>query len=104
MPSGGTPLAPALWWVMQQLLFAKERRKMLFVLTDGQPTDMTATRKALKMAHKIGLEVYGVGILDGSINNILPDASRVIYQLEELSAMLFELLHDVLTRKNGSCL
>lgn len=52
---------------------------MLFVLTDGQPTDMTATRKALKMAHKIGLEVYGVGILDGSINNILPDASRVIY-------------------------
>ena len=104
MPSGGTPLAPALWWVMQQLLFAKERRKMLFVLTDGQPTDMTATRKALKMAHKIGLEVYGVGILDGSINNILPDASRVIYQLEELPAMLFELLHDVLTRKNGSCL
>ena len=65
---------------------------------------MTATRKALKMAHKIGLEVYGVGILDGSINNILPDASRVIYQLEELPAMLFELLHDVLTRKNGSCL
>ena len=36
---------------------------MLFVLTDGQPTDMTATRKALKMAHKIGLEVYGLGIL-----------------------------------------
>lgn len=104
MPSGGTPLAPALWWVMQQLLFTKERRKMLFVLTDGQPTDMTATKKALKMAHKIGLEVYGLGILDDSINNILPDASRVIYQLEELPAMLFELLHDVLTRKNGSCL
>ncbi len=104
MPSGGTPLAPALWWVMQQLLFTKERRKMLFVLTDGQPTDMTATKKALKMAHKIGLEVYGLGILDDSINNILPDASRVIYQLEELPAMLFELLHDVLTRKNGPCL
>ena len=104
MPSGGTPLAPALWWVMQQVLFAKERRKMLFILTDGQPTDITATRKALKMAHKIGLEVYGLGILDDSINNILPDVSRVIYQLEELPAMLFELLYDVLTRKNGSCL
>ena len=104
MPSGGTPLAPALWWVMQQLMFTREQRKILFILTDGQPNDVTATRKALTMAHKIGLEVYGVGILDGSINNILPDASRVIYQLEELPAMLFELLHDVLTRKNGSCL
>ena len=65
---------------------------MLFVLTDGQPTDMTATRKALKMAHKIGLEVYGLGILDESIKQFLPASSRSIYDLGELPAALFDIL------------
>lgn len=100
LPSGGTPLAPALWWVMQQFLFARERRKMLFILTDGQPHDLTATQKALVMAKKIGLETYGIGMLDQSINNLLPDASRVIYRLEELPVALFGLLRDVLTKGN----
>ena len=102
-PSGGTPLAPALWWVMQQLLFVKERRKMLFVLTDGQPNDVPATQHALEIANKIGLEAYGLGILDGTIHNILPDASRVIHRLEELPATLFELLHGVLTDRSRPC-
>lgn len=104
MPSGGTPLAPALWWVMQQLLFTREQRKMLLVLTDGQPHDMNATQKAIETASKIGLEVYGLGMLDRSIGDFLLDTSRVICRLEKLPAMLFELLHDVLTRKSRSCL
>ena len=104
MPSGGTPLAPALWWVMQQLLFTREQRKMLLVLTDGQPHDMNATQKAIETASKIGLEVYGLGMLDRSIGDFLLDTSRVICRLEKLPAMLFELLHDVLTRKSRPCL
>ena len=50
------------------------------------------------------LEVYGLGMLDRSIGDFLPDTSRVICRLEELPAMLFELLHDVLTRKSRPCL
>ena len=103
-PRGGTPLAPALWWGMQQLLFTREQRKMLLVLTDGQPHDMNATQKSIEIANKIGLEVYGLGMLDRSISDFLPDTSRVICRLEELPAMLFELLHDVLTRKSRPCL
>ena len=103
-PRGGTPLAPALWWIMKQLLFAKEQRKMLLVLTDGQPHDMNTTQKPVEIASNTGLEVYGLGMLDRSIGNFLPDTSRVICRLEELPAMLFELLHDVLTRKSRSCL
>ena len=95
---------PALWWIMKQLLFAREQRKMLLVLTDGQPHDMNATQKAVEIANKIGLEVYGLGMLDRSIGDFLPDTSRVICRLEELPAMLFELLHDVLTRKSRPCL
>ena len=91
MPSGGTPLAPALWWVMQQLMFTREQRKILFILTDGQPNDVTATRKALTMAHKIGLEVYGLGILDDSIRKLLPVFSRSISDLMELPVVFFEM-------------
>lgn len=82
----------------------REQRKMLLVLTDGQPHDMNATQKAVEIANKIGLKVYGLGMLDRSIGDFLPDTSRVIYRLEELPAMLFELLHDVLTRKSRPCL
>lgn len=92
MPSGGTPLAPALWWVMQQLMFTREQRKILFILTDGQPNDMTATRKALTVAHKIGLEVYGLGILDDSIRKLLPVFSRSISDLMELPVVFFDML------------
>lgn len=87
-----------------KILFAREQRKMLLVLTDGQPHDMNATQKAVEIANKIGLEVYGLGMLDRSIGDFLPDTSRVICRLEELPAMLFELLHDVLTRKSRPCL
>ena len=76
---------------------------MLFVLTDGQPHDMAETQKAVEMANKIGFEVYGLGMQDRSIGNFLPHTSRVVYRLEELPAVLLELLHDVLTKRNEPC-
>ena len=88
---GMTPMAESLWWVMQQLMFTREQRKILFILTDGQPNDVTATRKALTMAHKIGLEVYGLGILDDSIRKLLPVFSRSISDLMELPVVFFEM-------------
>lgn len=30
-PEGGTSLAPALWWAMQQMLFVKKSKKILFI-------------------------------------------------------------------------
>ena len=103
-PRGGTPLAPALWWIMKQLLFAREQRKMLLVLTDGQPHDIYSTKKDVDISNKIFLDVYFLWMLVISIGDFLPDTSRVICRLEELPAMLFELLHDVLTRKSRPCL
>ena len=68
-----------------------EHPNILFILTDGQPNDVTATRKALTMAHKIGLEVYGLGILDDSIRKLLPVFSRSISDLMELPVVFFEM-------------
>jgi len=55
--SGGTPLAAALWWVLQTLMPLSEQRKVVLVITDGIPDNLQAAHKALVMAQKLGIEV-----------------------------------------------
>ena len=93
---GGTPLAPALWWVMQTMLPLREHRKLILVVTDGQPDLMAPTIRALEAAQKTGFEVYGIGIQDTSITHLLPKTSRCIHSLVELAPAMFTLLQTVL--------
>jgi len=46
--SGGTPLLPALFWAVDASLGRHEPRKMLFVVTDGQPFEPEACREAIR--------------------------------------------------------
>lgn len=76
---GGTPLAEALWWVMRQMFILKENRKVVLILTDGVPDDVTQCLQALEALRKIGVEVYGIGMKFDCISSLLPDtSSRVI--------------------------
>lgn len=97
---GGTPLAEALWWVMRQMLILKETRKVVLILTDGVPDDVTQCLQALEALRKIGVEVYGIGMKFDCISSLLPDtSSRVISRFEELSPALFEVLQHALLRE-----
>ena len=82
--SGGTPLAAALWWVLQTMLPLKEQRKMIVVITDGMPDNPLAANNAIGMAQKIGFEVYGIGIRNEHITFLLPHTSRVVNDLPDL--------------------
>ncbi|MBR4741314.1 MAG: VWA domain-containing protein, partial [Desulfovibrio sp.] len=73
---GSTPLAAALWWVVQAMLPLKENRKLILLLTDGQPDNMPTAEFAVKSAQKAGFEVYGIGIREPSITRLLPHTSR----------------------------
>lgn len=95
---GTTPLAPALWWVLREMLFLKENRKIIFILTDGKPDCYEAARDVLAKAEKLGFEVYGIGIKDRSIEEILPKTSAVIMNLEELVPSVFTLLQKALLK------
>ena len=101
--SGGTPLAGAMWWVLQTMLPLKEQRKMLLVITDGMPDNPLAANNAIGVAQKLGFEVYGLGIRDEHVTHLLPHTSRVINDLPELVPAMFAMLQAALLKgvKNG---
>lgn len=94
---GSTPLAPALWWVMQQDVVRSENRKLILILTDGRPDSPMASVEAVKEGVKLGFEFYGIGICDTAIMDILPESNcRVIHQLDELPTAMFSMLQRAL--------
>lgn len=96
--SGGTPLAAALWWVMQTILFLREQRKIILIITDGIPDNTHAAIHAVTVAQKLGYEVYGLGIRDEHIGLLLPQTSRVINDLSDLAPVMFDMLQDALLK------
>ena len=96
--SGGTPLAAALWWVMQTMLFLREQRKIILIITDGVPDSTHAAIHAVTVAQNLGYEVYGLGIRDEHIGQLLPQTSRVINDLPDLAPTIFDLLQDALLK------
>ena len=99
--SGGTPLAPALWWVLQRLCSLEEERKIILILTDGTPDAVTPCHDALRQAERLDVEVYGIGIKSNAVNQLLPQHSRVIADLPELAPAMFEMLQAALLKGGG---
>ena len=98
--AGGTPMAPALWWVLQQLYFLPEARKLVLLITDGMPNAFASARTAVKAALDQGIEVYGIGIMTDSIFRLLPAAyGREIMDIRELAPAVFGILQGALIRK-----
>ncbi|WP_365854256.1 VWA domain-containing protein [Desulfovibrio sp.] len=100
--SGGTPLAAAMWWVMQTMLFLKEQRKIILTITDGVPDSAHAALQALNIAQRLGFEFYGLGIRDEHISHLLPQTSRVINDLPDLAPAMFSVLQDALLQGGAS--
>lgn len=97
---GSTPLAPALWWTLLNMLPLKEERKIILLLTDGVPDSIPSTRVALKKCHDLGFEVYGLGIKCRAIESLLPDTGKVIWNLDELAPAMFGLLKAALFKES----
>lgn len=76
-------MAESLWWVMQQMCPLRENRKIILIITDGEPDSIPAAQEAFKQAQKKGFECYGLGIMCSSIATLLPHTSRVIETLPQ---------------------
>ncbi len=90
---GRTPLAEALWWAMGAMLPLPQRRKLILVVTDGEPDSLPCARRALEAARQHGFEVLGVGIANSAVRALLPRRNIVIQDMRELCPALFQLLH-----------
>lgn len=89
-PTGGTPMAGAIWYAALQLLQQKEERKMLVVCTDGAPDRVEDVRYIVGRAQASGIEVIGIGIGTPAVLGLFPTAS-VIRDVMDLKMALFEI-------------
>ena len=96
--AGSTPLAPALWWTMQTMLPLRESRKIVLILTDGEPDEVTPCLAAIRQAERMGMEVLGIGIQHTAIKELLPNSSRIIYALPDLAPAMFDMLQSSLLK------
>jgi hypothetical protein len=90
--SGSTPMGEALWWTMREMLTLKENRKLILIITDGDPDSRENTIEAIKTAGQMNIEVYGIGIESHYINSLLPESSINITSLNDLAHSMFRLL------------
>lgn len=94
MTSGGTPLHSALWYAAASVLATREERKVIMVLTDGQPDDGDAAKAIIHRCEATGIELVGVGICFDTSH--LFDHSICINKVSELRAELFSISRDLL--------
>ncbi len=92
--AGSTPMTEAIWFGAASLLRCRELRKVLMVMTDGQPNDTLSALELLQRCRDSGIETVGVGLgLD--VSHLFPIAIT-INDLSELRTQLFELSKVVL--------
>jgi len=92
--TGSTPMTEAIWFGAASLLRCREPRKVLMVMTDGQPNDTLSTLDILQRCRDSGIETVGIGLgLD--VSHLFPIAIT-INDLSELRAQLFELSKSLL--------
>lgn len=95
-PSGGTPMAEAIWYAAYELSKTREDRKMLIVLTDGEPNSPQATKEVIDLCERSGIDVIGIGIQTSAPTNLFSQ-SICIDAVEDLQKTLFKLMEKSLT-------
>lgn len=96
--SGGTPMAQGIRMASRLLQRRQEPRKLLFVLTDGEPDNKPNTRAAILGAQHIGIETFGIGIQCRSVERLF-EQSIVLQTVTELPEKMFALIDTKLGRK-----
>jgi len=99
---GTTPLAESLWWVMQEMLPLRGARKLILLLTDGDPDTPTCALEAIRHAERLGFEVYAIGIGAVNILQHLPGRHRTINTMAELAPAMFGLLQGALVGRRAT--
>lgn len=94
-PSGGTPLTETLWAVGSDMLHLKEDRKIILVITDGQPAAPDNVRAAIGGLEQAGYELIGIGINCDCVETFFK-RSCVISDVNELPNALFRELEALL--------
>ena len=90
----------------------EEKRKVLFVLSDGQPAHRTGSgfgyrdgpdimskglREAVQECQEEGIETFGLGIRSDAVSEYYPK-SQVVWDIDELSQKTFKAFNDLILK------
>ena len=80
-------MAQALWYASADLLACREVRRLVMVLTDGEPDDPPEVLRLLTLCRQAGIEAVGVGI-GVDVRHLFPAAIEVT-EAKDLKRELF---------------
>ena len=86
----------ALWHAAADLLSRQEDRKVILVLTDGDPDEWKSAKDLVERAAAAGIELIGVGI-QHDVSRLFPAAIE-IQSMEDLKGELFRIAERMLLR------
>lgn len=95
IPKSGTPTAPAILMAHDRLARRKERRHVMFVLTDGESDNSTTTLKAVKAVEACGVTVIGIGIGTTTVRKEFTN-HVTISSADELPKLMLSGLSDII--------
>jgi len=102
IPMDFTPTPWALWYARASLLSRPETRKVVLLVTDGEPFGWAGieadTCAATARLYRDGIEIAAIGIETDSVQEYWKN-NRVIKDLDELPQAMFAVMTDLLTRK-----
>lgn len=96
--SGGTPLAQSLMSIAPSVALNRAARRIVIVMTDGDPDDVEDAQKVIDLYLRTGIEMVGVGIRTMSVQDLFP-RHQVINDVSDLPAAMTSLLGSLLTRQ-----
>lgn len=98
MHQGCTPLGEALWPAAVELLRAKGERKILFVITDGEPDSPWLAQEMVERCENSGIDVIALGFGGATVDLLSRTFTRfrAVGQVSRLKQALFELVREVL--------
>lgn len=96
--SGGTPMTEAIWWGACQLAMREEPRKIMLVVTDGDPDRVESCRNTIRIVSNCGVEMMGLGVMSQSVVGLFP-VHAVIDNTNQLATAMFGMLQSALLMK-----
>ena len=80
-------MAQALWYASADLLACREVRRLVMVLTDGEPDDTAEVLRLLGLCRQAGIETVGIG-MGICVQHLFPTAIEVT-EAKDLKRELF---------------
>lgn len=100
--TGGTPLAEAIWPAAGDVLAAKGERKVMIVITDGDPNESHAAKLMVDRCRATGIEVFAVAfgrVSEPTLETVFGHGNwKFITDLNQLRSALDHLVRRVLTQ------